>query len=54
MKRKEILSRESNVTKVENTYLRHKVMAEAEDEMVVIILDTEYYRHCAIPCVPAR
>ena len=27
-----ILNRDSNVTRVENTYLRHKVMAEAEDE----------------------
>ena len=26
----EILDRDSNVTKVENTYLRHKVMAEAD------------------------
>ena len=39
----EILNHESNVTKVENTYLRHKVMAEAEDETVVIVPDTEYY-----------
>lgn len=40
----EILNHESNVTKVENTYLRHKVMAEAEDETVVIVPDTEYYQ----------
>ena len=39
----EILDRDSNVTKVENTYLRHKVMAEAEDETVVATPDTEYY-----------
>lgn len=39
----EILDRDSNVTKVENTYLRHKVMAEAEDETIVITPDTEYY-----------
>ena len=39
----EILDRDSNVTKVENTYLRHKVMAEAEDETVVVTPDTEYY-----------
>ena len=39
----EILDRDSNVTKVENTYLRHKVMAEAEDEKVVVTPDTEYY-----------
>lgn len=40
---KAILDRESNITKVENTYLRHKVMAEAEDETVMIAPDTEYY-----------
>ena len=38
-----ILDRDSNVTKVENTYLRHKVMAEAEDETVRPVPDTEYY-----------
>ena len=38
-----ILDRDSNVTKVENTYLRHKVMAEAEDETVLIAPETEYY-----------
>ncbi len=27
-----ILDRDANITKVENTYLRRKVMAEAEDE----------------------
>ena len=32
-----ILDRDSNVTRVENTYLRHKVMAEAEDETVLAI-----------------
>ena len=36
------LDRDSNVTRVENTYLRHKVNAEAEDETVVTIPDTEY------------
>ena len=30
-----LLSRDSNVTKVQNTYLRKKVMAEAEDETTV-------------------
>ena len=39
----EILNRDSNVTKVENTYLRHKVMAEAEDETVMDVPQTEYY-----------
>ena len=38
-----ILERDANVTKVENTYLRHKVMAEAEDETVLIAPETEYY-----------
>lgn len=32
----------SNVTKVQNTYLRHKVMAEAEDETTVDTPSTEY------------
>ena len=32
------LDRDSNVTRVENTYLRHKVMAEAEDETVLACL----------------
>ena len=37
------LDRDSNVTRVENTYLRHKVSAEAEDETVLTVPDTEYY-----------
>ncbi|MDD3229903.1 MAG: hypothetical protein PHE09_11890 [Oscillospiraceae bacterium] len=37
-----ILCRDSNVTKVENTYLRKKVMAEAEDETTVENPDMEY------------
>ena len=37
-----ILSYDANVTKVENTYLRHKVMAEAQDETVLIAPETEY------------
>ena len=32
-----ILDRDSNVTKVENTYLRHKVMTEVEDETVLSV-----------------
>ena len=28
---------------MENTYLRHKVMAEAEDETVLAVPETEYY-----------
>lgn len=39
----EILSRDSNVTKTKNTYLRHKAIAEAEDETVTATPDTEYY-----------
>ena len=38
-----ILARDANVTKVENTYLRHKVIAEAEDETVLVVPETEYY-----------
>ena len=38
-----ILDRDANVTKVENTYLRHKVIAEAEDETVLVVPETEYY-----------
>ena len=38
-----ILSCDANVTKVENTYLRHKVMAEAQDETVLIAPETKYY-----------
>ena len=39
----EILENEANVTKVKNTYLRHKVMAEAEDETLLVAPETEYY-----------
>ena len=38
-----ILDCDANVTKVANTYLRHKVMAEAEDETVLAMPETEYY-----------
>ena len=49
-----ILDRDSNVTRVENTYLRHKVMAEAEDETVLAVPETEYYEgHCPFPPVSA-
>ena len=37
-----ILECDSNVTKVANTYLRHKVMAEAQDETVMDVPQTEY------------
>lgn len=39
---KSILSREQNITKVQNTYLRKKVMAEAEDETTMEAASTEY------------
>ena len=38
-----ILDRDVNITKVQNTYLRHKVMTEAEDETVLVAPETEYY-----------
>ena len=38
----DILNRDSNITKVENTYLRHKVMPEAEDETVLVAPESEY------------
>ncbi len=38
-----ILDSDANVTRVENTYLRHKVMPEAVDETVLIAPETEYY-----------
>ena len=37
-----ILDCDSNVTNVANTYLRHKVMAEAEDETILDLPQTEY------------
>jgi len=37
-----ILSRDSNVTKVQTTYLRHKVMSEVEDETTVDVPDHDY------------
>ncbi len=39
---KDILSRERNVTKVENTSLRHKVNPDAEDETTLELPETEY------------
>ena len=38
-----ILSNESNITKVENTHLRHKVMTDAKDETVRTQPDSEYH-----------
>ena len=37
-----ILDCDANVTKVANTYLRHKVMPEAEDETIMDVAQTEY------------
>ena len=37
-----ILGMPGNITKVQNTYLRHKVMAEAEDETTIDVPSTEY------------
>ena len=37
-----ILDDDRNVTLVENTYLRHKVMDEAEDEKILVTPETEY------------
>ena len=37
-----ILGSDRNITKVENTYLRKKVMAEAEDETTTELPSTEY------------
>ena len=39
---RDILSRERNVTKVENTSLRHKVNPDAADETTVELPETEY------------
>ena len=38
-----ILDQDANVTRVENTYLRRKVMPEAQDETVLVAPETEYY-----------
>ena len=40
-----ILSRDTNVTKVETTHLRSKVVPEAKDETVLNTPDTEYFEH---------
>ena len=40
-----ILSKDSNVTKVENTALRHKVNPDAQDKTTVDIPETEYADH---------
>ena len=40
-----VLDYDCNVFKVEDTYLRHKVTAEAEDETILSVPETEYYEH---------
>lgn len=45
MEAENILSREKNVTKVENTVLLHKVNPEAQDETTVELPSTEYADH---------
>lgn len=37
-----ILSQDGNITRVQNTYLRHKANAEVEDETLQTVPDTEY------------
>ena len=39
----DILRDDDNLTKVKTTYLRHKVMPEAEDETVQLIPENDYY-----------
>ena len=43
-----ILMNPSNTTKVETTYLRSKVMSEAEDETVVSTPETDYYEDITV------
>ena len=50
-----ILDRDTNVTRVENTYLRHKVMTEAEDETVLAVPETDITRtgkNCTNTLIP--
>ncbi len=44
-----ILDCDSNVTNVANTYLRHKVMAEAEDETILDLRDSNMPSRSPIP-----
>lgn len=39
----QVLDYNENVTKVESTYLRHKVIPEVDDEIVTSVPETEYY-----------
>ena len=45
-----ILARDANVTRVENTYLRSKVMPGAENETVLTAPETEYYEQITDLC----
>ena len=47
----DILGREQNITRVQNTYLRRKVMAEAEDETMEDMLSVTSVR--AVPPLAA-
>lgn len=38
-----ILAIDANITTVQNTYLRHKLMAEMEDETVTMVPDAEFH-----------
>ena len=38
-----ILDIDANITTVQNTYLRHKMMAEMEDETVTVVPDAEFH-----------
>lgn len=38
-----ILAIDANITTVQNTYLRHKLMAEMEDETVTVVPDAEFH-----------
>jgi hypothetical protein len=40
-----VLSDADNITQVTKTHLRHKVMAEVEDETIVDVPPTEYHEH---------
>lgn len=38
-----VLAFDANITTVQNTYLRHKMMAEMEDETVTVVPDAEFH-----------
>ena len=51
MEAQNILGRDQNITQVRNTYLRKKVMAEAEDETTVETPSTEYSEQITLVAV---